>query len=67
MQAAQSELLQRLRWGGFVQSLLFELRGNDPVIMIAAISLLALVVFVAGFIPAYRPSRVHPMEALRYE
>jgi len=53
--------------GRLVQSLLFELRGNDPVIMIAAVSLLALVVFLAGFIPAYRASRVHPMEALRYE
>ena len=32
-----------------------------------SVVLLALVAFGAGYIPAYRASRVHPMQALRYE
>jgi predicted permease len=48
-------------------SLLFGLGGNDPVVFAAAATLLALFAFGAGFVPAWRASRVHPMSALRYE
>jgi ABC-type antimicrobial peptide transport system permease subunit len=48
-------------------SLLYELQGHDPMTFAAAIVLLSLVALGAGFIPAYRASRVDPMKALRYE
>ena len=48
-------------------SLLFELKPYDPYVMSISVVLLTLVAFGAGYIPAYRASRVHPMQALRYE
>jgi ABC-type antimicrobial peptide transport system permease subunit len=53
--------------GRLAQSLLFELQGSDPLILIAAAVSLSLVAFAAGFIPAHRASQVDPMSALRYE
>ena len=53
--------------GRGAQSLLYELRGWDPVVISASAVLLALVALGAGFIPALRASRVDPMQALRYE
>ena len=46
-------------------SLLFELKGYDPVVLVTSTTLLALVAFSAGLIPAVRASRVNPMTALR--
>jgi putative ABC transport system permease protein len=53
--------------GKGAQSLLFEIQGFDPVVLAASVAVLAVVAFGAGFIPAHRASRVHPMQALRYE
>jgi predicted permease len=53
--------------GRLAQSLLFELQGTDPVVLIAAAVSLSLVALAAGFIPAHRASQVDPMSALRYE
>jgi predicted permease len=53
--------------GRAASSLLFELKPYDPVVMSVSVVLLAIVAFGAGYIPAYRASRVHPMQALRYE
>ena len=53
--------------GRGAEALLFELKGYDPVVMAGSIGLLTLIAFGAGYIPAYRASRVHPMQALRYE
>jgi ABC-type antimicrobial peptide transport system permease subunit len=53
--------------GRLAQSLLFQLQGSDPLILIAAAVSLSLVAFAAGFIPAHRASQVDPMSALRYE
>jgi predicted permease len=51
----------------FVRSLLFGLGFADPVAILFAATLLALVAALAGFLPARRASRVDPMVALRYE
>ena len=48
-------------------SLLFELQPYDPAVVGLSVVLLTIVAFGAGYIPAYRASRVHPMQALRYE
>ena len=53
--------------GRYAQSLLFELEGHDPVAIVASVLVVALVAAAAGFIPAWRASRVEPMRALRAE
>jgi len=53
--------------GTFAQSLLFQLETYDPLALGLSTLFLAAVVLLAGFIPAYRASRVDPMTALRYE
>jgi putative ABC transport system permease protein len=50
-----------------LQNLLFEVKPNDPLTLIAAAIFLAGVTLFASFIPAHRASRVDPMVALRYE
>ena len=56
-----------LALGRAAQSLLFELKGHDPLVVAASAALLAIVAFGAGYIPARRASQVQPMQALRYE
>lgn len=56
-----------LALGRAAGSLLYQLDGNDPVVMVSAVALLSFVAFTAGYVPAFRASRVDPMEALRYE
>jgi putative ABC transport system permease protein len=51
----------------FIQGLLYRISAFDPVTLLAVIALLAVVAFVAAFVPALRASRVDPMVALRYE
>ncbi len=53
--------------GQAAASQLFELKAHDPAVMTLSAVLLTIVAFAAGYIPAYRASRVHPMQALRYE
>ena len=53
--------------GRLAKSLLFEMEGYDPIVLMAATIALALVAFGAGFIPALRASKIDPMNALRYE
>jgi putative ABC transport system permease protein len=50
-----------------LQSLLFEVRAQDPLLLGLALSVLLAAAFVAAWIPARRAMRVDPMIALRYE
>ena len=60
-------LILAIGLGRLAGSLLFELQNTDPVVLVAAVSGLALVALGAGAIPAWRASRIEPMRALHYE
>jgi predicted permease len=53
--------------GRLAESLLYRLKGWDPVVLVGSAIALTLVALSAGFVPAQRASRVDPMRALRYE
>jgi ABC-type antimicrobial peptide transport system permease subunit len=53
--------------GIFAGSMLFEMKGYDPVVLTVSAVLLSAVALLAGLIPAWRASRTDPMKALRYE
>ena len=53
--------------GRLAQSLLYQMSGSDPIVLVGSAAALALVALAAGFVPALKASRVEPMRALRYE
>ena len=50
-----------------ISSQLFGLSPTDPLTLVGAAVVLALVAMLAGYLPARRASRVNPLNALRYE
>ncbi len=60
-------LIVALGAGHVAQSLLFGMSANDPAVYLAATALMAVVVLAAAGVPAWRASRVAPMEALRHD
>jgi ABC-type antimicrobial peptide transport system permease subunit len=53
--------------GRAAQSLLYELQGYNPVVIVASAAVLSMVALAAGLLPAIRASRIDPMQALRHE
>jgi predicted permease len=51
--------------GTQAKSLLFEMKGWDPTVLVLSAVALSTVAIVAGLIPAHRASQVDPMNALR--
>ncbi len=51
----------------FVASMLYGMQPNNPGNLVMAVFILATVAGVAAYLPAYRASRVDPMQALRAE
>ena len=51
----------------FVGSFLFGVKPNDPRSTVASVIVLLSVAFLAGYIPAWKASRIDPMAALRHE
>ena len=51
--------------GHLGRSLLFQISGSDPLTLAAVGLLLVVVSLTASLIPAWRATRVDPMEALR--
>ena len=50
-----------------IGTMLYGLKATDPVTILAAVGLMAVVAVLAGYIPARRAASVDPMVALRYE
>jgi predicted permease len=53
--------------GRLAESMLYQLKGYDPFILGSSAAVLVVVAAAAGFLPAYRASRVDPARALRFE
>ncbi len=53
--------------GRLAGGLLYGLSGHDPLVLITAAGLIAIVALAASYAPAKRASRTAPIQALRYE
>ena len=51
----------------FVASFLFGMKANDPLTLSVSIAVLIAAAAAAGYLPAWRASRIDPMAALRHE
>ena len=53
--------------GRLAESLLYQLKGWDPIVLVSSALALTIVATLAGLLPARRASQIEPMIALRYE
>lgn len=60
-------IIASLWWTPALQALLFGLESHDPASFALAAGLVLLTVATASFVPAWRASRVDPIDALRVE
>ena len=60
-------LAAALALGKAAQSMLFGLDGRDPAVLASAALVLGVVALAAGWIPAWRASRLSPVMALRHD
>jgi predicted permease len=60
-------LAAALGLGRAASSLLYGMKGTDPVVFTLSLIALMLVALGAGYVPARRASEVDPVQALRYE
>ncbi len=56
-----------LAFGRLAESRLFEMKGNDPAVLVGAVAVIAAVALFAGYLPARRAGSIDPMEALKNE
>ena len=50
-----------------VESFLFNMEPNDPAAMLTAVAILVIAGLMAGYVPAWRASRISPMIAIRQD
>jgi len=50
-----------------LKSFLFGVKPNDPLAIGASVAILIACALLAGYLPAFRASRIDPMAALRNE
>jgi ABC-type antimicrobial peptide transport system permease subunit len=50
-----------------VESFLFGIKSNDPSVLLLAVAVLLCAALIAGYLPAWRASRINPLTAIRDE
>jgi len=53
--------------GRFLRGLLFGVAPSDPVTLIGVVLIVVIVAAAASWLPAWRASRIDPLEALRLD
>jgi len=60
-------LVTALLLARLIRGLLYGVSAADPFVLAFAVAVIVAVALVAGFMPAWRASRINPVSALRYE